>query len=278
MSPLDLAGDARVLWRLLWGQPRAGSHAQRLEGFYAPQAQRYDAFRARLLHGRADLIAALNIAPGDRVVELGCGTGSNLELLDRICPVASLASTQLVDLCPSLLELARQRAHAHGNVTVIEADATTWQPKQPVERVFLSYALTMMPDWRAVLANAWSMLAPGGRLGVVDFHLPGNTDSLPNRFWRRWFAHDGVHLSDQHLLALHSLFLAPHVEERQAPVPYLPGLRAPYYLFVGIKPVVHPPYPKGSRGDLPWLEAGGNALNPPQPPFETGGSRHVPQP
>ncbi|MDP2833116.1 MAG: class I SAM-dependent methyltransferase [Pseudomonadota bacterium] len=236
MSPLDLAADTRVLWRLLRGQPRLGSHAERLEGFYAPQAARYDTFRARLLHGRDDLIAALEIPAGASVVELGCGTGSNLAAIDRARPLESLAGVHLVDLCPALLALARQRAHGLGNITVVEADATTWQPAQPVDRVFLSYALTMMPNWRAVLVNAWAMLAPGGRLGVVDFHLPGNGSRLGNRFWRRWFAHDGVHLTDQHLRALQSLFIAPYVRERRAPVPYLPGLRAPYYLFVGVKP------------------------------------------
>ncbi len=237
MSPLDLAADARVLWRLLRGQPRSGSHAERLEGFYAPQASRYDAFRARLLHGRADLIKALEIPPGARVVELGCGTGSNLELIDQARSLESLTEVRLVDFCPSLLALARQRASQYPHVTVVEADATHWQPPRPVDRVILSYALTMMPNWRAVLLNAWSMLAPGGRLGVVDFHLPADGGRRVDRLWQRWFAHDGVHLSDQHLAALKSLFLAPQVEERRAPVPYLPGLRAPYYLFVGRKPL-----------------------------------------
>ncbi|MDP2787552.1 MAG: class I SAM-dependent methyltransferase [Pseudomonadota bacterium] len=242
MSPADLAADARILWRLLRGQPRSGSHAERLEGFYAPQAARYDAFRARLLHGRGDLLAALEIPAGARVVELGCGTGSNLEALGKTRPLDTLASVHLIDLCPALLAVARQRTARYANVAVIEADATTWQPQQPVDRVFLSYALTMMPDWRAVLTNAWTMLAPGGRLGIVDFHLPeaGNrfANRLGNRFWQRWFAHDGVHLSGQHLPALQSLSVNPYLQERRAPVPYLPGLRAPYYLFVGAKPAL----------------------------------------
>jgi S-adenosylmethionine-diacylgycerolhomoserine-N-methlytransferase len=244
MFPADFAADVRTLWRLLRGQPRRGSHAERLEGFYAPQAERYDAFRARLLHGRGDLIQALEIPAGARVVELGCGTGGNLALLGagRRSPdglaasLRDLAAIHLVDLCPALLEVARQRARGLANVQVIEADATDWQPPGPVDRVILSYALTMMPDWRAVLVNANAMLAPGGRLGVVDFHLPAEAGRLGNRFWQRWFAHDGVHLSDQHLRALKSLFVQPLVRERRAPVPYLPGLRAPYYLFVGIKP------------------------------------------
>lgn len=235
MSFADLAGDARVLWRLLRGQPRRGSHADRLAAFYAPQADRYDHFRARLLQGRDELIAALEIPAGARVVELGCGTGANLAALDRACPLAGLASVQLVDLCAPLLAVARARAAGHANVEVIEADATTWRPAKPVDRVYLSYALTMMPDWQAVLANAQAMLAPGGRIGVVDFHLSGGAGRFGKLFWRRWFGHDGVRLSERHLPELRALFREVLAQERRAALPYLPVLRAPYYLYVGGK-------------------------------------------
>jgi S-adenosylmethionine-diacylgycerolhomoserine-N-methlytransferase len=235
MSRSELAADARILWRLLRGQPDGASHAERLEGFYAVQATRYDAFRARLLHGRAELIQALEIPAGARVVELGAGTGSNLDALAQTCGLERLAQVQLVDLCPSLLAVARQRTRGLANVEVIAADAATWQPAQPVDRVFLAYSLTMMPDWRAVLANAQAMLAPGGRLGMVDFHLPAS-GGLANRFWRHWFAHDGVHLSAEHVPALRAMLAETHYAELRARVPYLPGLRAPYYLFVGQMP------------------------------------------
>jgi len=236
MSPAEIAADVRVLLRLLGGKPRRGSHAQRLARFYAPQADRYDAFRARLLHGREDLIRALDIRPGMRVVELGCGTGGNLEFLAQTMPLETLAGVDLVDLCPPLLAVARRRVAGMGlgNVRVIEADATTWRPERPADRVFLAYALTMMPDWRAVLDNAMAMLAPGGRLGLVDFHLPA-TGGLGNALWRRWFAHDGVFLSAEHLPALRARCDEARCEERRGPVPYLPGPCAPYYLFVGEK-------------------------------------------
>jgi S-adenosylmethionine-diacylgycerolhomoserine-N-methlytransferase len=236
LSP-ELAADVRILWRLLRGQPRNGNHAQRLQQFYAPQASRYDAFRARLLHGRADLIAALDIPAGAHVIELGCGTGSNLDLLGaRREGIAAFASVTLVDLCPALLDLARQRAQGMSNVAVIEADATIWQPPQSADCVFLCYSLSMMPDWRATLANAWSMLKPGGSLGLVDFHLPRQGGRLSNLFWRNWFAHDGVRLSAETLPALQALSPNAFIQQRRAPVPYLPRLRAPYYLYVGRKP------------------------------------------
>lgn len=235
MSRSELVADARILWRLLRGQPEAASHAERLEGFYAVQATRYDVFRARLLHGRDALIEALEIPPGGRIVELGAGTGANLDALARCVRIDRLERVHLIDLCPSLLAVARQRTRGMANVEVIAADAATWRPAGPVDRVFLSYSLTMMPDWRAVLANARAMLAPGGRLGVVDFHLPVS-GGLANRFWKRWFGHDGVHLSDAHIPALQAMFAELHCVERRARVPYLPGLRAPYYLFVGKMP------------------------------------------
>jgi len=241
MRPAELAADARILWRMLCGQPRAGSHAERLQGFYAPQATRYDAFRARLLHGREALIADLDIPVGARVVELGCGTGSNLATLDRVRPLAGLAGVHLVDLCPALLAQARRRAAGLGNVEVAEADAASWRPPMPVQRVFLSYSLSMMPDWRAVLDNAWAMLAPGGRIGVVDFHAPDSR--LGKLFWGAWFGHDGVCLTDVHLPALRARFHERFTIRSRAPIPYLPGARAHYYRFVGEKRDRHVPEP-----------------------------------
>lgn len=242
MAAADLAADARILWRLLRGQPNTGSHAERLQAFYAPQAERYDAFRARLLHGRQELIERLDLQPGARVVELGCGTGSSLMRIGA--RAGQFASFDMVDLCPALLDVARQRAAGHESIRIIEADATTWQPDQPVDCVFMSYALTMIPDWSRVIANAQAMLVPGGRIGVVDFHLPAAGNRLGNAFWRKWFGHDGVHLSEKHLPLLRRLFVEQFAAERRAPVPYLPGLLAPYYLFVGV------------RGDLAGEETG----------------------
>lgn len=229
----ELAADARILWRLLRGQPGGGTHAARLQAFYAPQAERYDVFRARLLHGREALLARLAPRPGERVVELGCGTGGSLAMLDSVVP--ALAGVDLVDLCPALLAVARARAQGRANVRVHEADATTWRPDAPADVVFMSYALTMMPHWQGVLANAHAMLAPGGRFGIVDFHLPARASRFGNAFWRRWFAHDGVHLSSGHLPALCALFDTLHMAEQRAAVPYLPVLRAPYYHFIGRK-------------------------------------------
>jgi len=226
-----------VLLRLLRGQPRSGDARERLNAFYAPQAERYDAFRSRLLHGRAELIERLELQPGHTVVELGAGTGWNTGCYAALLPY--LAATHLVDLCAPLLAQARIRLAGHGNVWIHEADAAQFMPPRAADRVYIAYALTMMPAWERVLENARRMLKPGGRIGVVDFHLPeprpgdGALAALGRAFWRVWFAHDGVMLDGARLARLRASFEPLVLQQRRGRLPYLPGLKAPYYLFVG---------------------------------------------
>ena len=234
--------DLPVLWRMLRGMARDGDHAQRLEGFYAGQAAAYDRFRERLLHGRDELLASLPWQPGASLVELGAGTGRNLEpIADRI---PGLASVHLVDLCPSLLAVARQRiaARAWSNVSAIEADATTWQPPHPIDIVVCAYSLSMMPDWRATVANACAMLKPDGVLAVVDFTVidPATArqagvaaqPALLRWAWRRWFGHDGVHPDPALLPHLASRLKTERLHVGRGRIPYLP-LRAAYLQYVG---------------------------------------------
>lgn len=223
-------GEARVLLRLLRGLPHRGAHQDRLQAFYAPQAGYYDAFRERMLHGRSRLLELMQFAPGQVLVDLGAGTGWNLESLG---PCArELARADLVDLCPALLDVARRRFEGWSNVRVIEHDAASYDPGVRADRILFSYSLSMMPGWRAALQNALRMLKPGGLLGVADFRLPAGR--IAAAFWRRWFAHDGVKLDPEHMAELRASFAELHCMERCGAVPWLP-LRAPYYLFVGRK-------------------------------------------
>jgi S-adenosylmethionine-diacylgycerolhomoserine-N-methlytransferase len=244
---MSLIADARTLLQLARGTSRHASHAERLQAFYGPQASHYDAFRERLLHGREDLIRRLAPPPGGMVVELGAGTGRNLEYFGA--RLHSLARVEVVDLCPALLEQARKRcARWPGVAAVVEADATTYRPSHPADCVYFSYALTMIPDWQAAVDNALAILRPGGLLGAVDFYVPprhppagvARQGSLSRHFWRHWFRHDGVHLDPRHLPYLLARSEPVCCEQRRAAVPYLPGLRVPYYLYIGRKPTPQP--------------------------------------
>jgi S-adenosylmethionine-diacylgycerolhomoserine-N-methlytransferase len=225
--------EMRTLWRMARGMPGVGDHASRLEAFYGPQAAHYDSFRERLLAGRRELMTWLQPVAGERIVELGAGTGRNPAYLGPA--LAALGNLTLVDICPSLLAQARRRWHGADNISVVEADACTWRPAATVDAVYFSYALTMIPDWRAALENAISMLRPGGRLAVVDFTLTPQQSRLGRLFWRTWFGHDGVRLDAEHPATLARLLQRHELSLRKAAVPYLPAATVPYYLFLGVR-------------------------------------------
>lgn len=237
-----LKSDLRVILALARGMPRAGDHQARLEGFYAKQADDYDRFRERLLPGRAELYASLDLPDGAVMVELGGGTAAGLRHLGE--RIHRLGAVHVVDLCPSLLERARRRCAEQRwtTVTCHQGDATRWLPPQPADVVVLSYALTMMPTWEAVVAHACAMLRPGGRLALVDFHLSASEQragrayhSTTRRwFWRRWFAHDGVHLGHARLDAVMAATEPIELVEDEVRLPWLP-LRVPYYRYIGRK-------------------------------------------
>ncbi len=226
-----------TLMQLLRGQRRHGDHAGRLQAFYAPQADGYDDFRERLLHGRQELVAGLlaNLAQTNRPIlaELGAGTGKNLDYIGR--EVARFKRIDLVDLCPALLAIARRRAASLANVKVIEADVRRYRPAAALDAVLCSYSLSMMPEWREVLDLALALLKPGGTMAVVDFTVTAGQSRFARRFWQAWFGHDGVRLSPEHLALLRRHFPEHRYQERRCAVPYLPGLTVPYYLFIGRK-------------------------------------------
>ncbi len=78
---MSLLSDLKVLYHLAVKPVRGGSHAERMESFYAGQADAYDDFRRRLLKGREEMYGAVPTPDGGVWVDMGGGTGSNLEYL-----------------------------------------------------------------------------------------------------------------------------------------------------------------------------------------------------
>lgn len=112
---------------------------------------------------RAEVIDTWSIRSGDRILELGCGTGlMTRQLLDRGAIVTC------VDRSPPMLARARKRAP---EATFVEHDVPTFAPRGTYDRVILSYILHELDRdaRRATLAMARAALAPGGLVGIVDF-------------------------------------------------------------------------------------------------------------
>jgi len=242
---MSVPSDLPVLWHLLVSPIRGTSHAERLNSFYAGQAADYDAFRARLLKGRGELLQSLPAPTGGVWVDMGGGTGANLEAAPWL---SSCRRVVVADLCQPLLDVCRERVQHRGwsQVEPVLADVTTYDPGEPVDLVTFSYSLTMIPDWFRAVERARAMLAPGGVIGIVDFYVsrkyvPANRVRhgwLTRSLIPVWFATDNVHPSRDHLPYLESRFETVRLDEDRAAIPYVPLLKAPYYRFVGRKPLL----------------------------------------
>jgi S-adenosylmethionine-diacylgycerolhomoserine-N-methlytransferase len=165
--------------------------AERMDRMYRHQRRLYDLTRKFYLLGRDGMIRGLKPAPDAHVLEIGCGTARNLILAAKHFPDAEYFG---VDISEEMLTTAHAniaREKLDDAIEVVQADAANFDPKalfgvQRFDRIFISYSLSMIPVWRAVLQHALTMLAPNGELHIVDF---GDQRGLPDFFGRalqRW--------------------------------------------------------------------------------------------
>jgi S-adenosylmethionine-diacylgycerolhomoserine-N-methlytransferase len=238
----DFADDIAAVYHLIFPQRRGSSSAEKIENFYASQAGDYDRFREKLLPGRRELIHTLIPENFSGVwVDFGAGTGRNVEY--ALSRLSSSSKVILVDFCPSLLAIAKERVTRLGlhNVEIVEADVCTYDLVGiKADVVSFSYSLTMMPKWKEALTNAHRLLKEGGELGIVDFcdrqlDNPIYDNTFNAWFWRKWFAVDGVHLNICHQLYIKTHFAMREHRSWRHSLPVLPFLRPWRYLCVGRK-------------------------------------------
>src|SRR6516225_8473990 len=105
---MGFVSDLGIVYRMIFARAGGGSHGDRLEAFYRSQAGAYDDFRRRLLHGRQEMMKALDVPDNARALDMGGGTGSNFECLGD--GIKRFADVAIVDLSPSLLKMADERA------------------------------------------------------------------------------------------------------------------------------------------------------------------------
>lgn len=135
----------------------------------------------------------------------------------------------LVDLSPSLCRVAGDRFHRLGwkNVNVICNDARRFRLEDHViveneksvdehagkvqaDLVTMSYSLSMIPEFYAMIDSLSGLLHPNGVVGVADFYVQSEVDYhsrnyiggeinrhcmwISRVFWRTWFEADRVSL------------------------------------------------------------------------------------
>ena len=108
-----------------------------------------------------------------------------------------------------------------------------------VDCVSFSYSLTIRPDWKTAIQNAFRLLKQGGHIAGCDFTINSEEEeeqtSLSEQFFSWLFAHDDVHLSADYIPSLQKAFEEVDLQRGFGSFPYTPFLRAPFYHFIGKK-------------------------------------------
>ena len=122
----------------------------------------------RLVAGAPRVLDAFGIRPGQRVLEIGPGTGVySVEAARRVAPAGHLVC---LDLQRPMLEHTRARlAAARLTAQLVQGDATALPLRSAcLDHAFLVTVLGEIPDRAAALAEIKRVLTPGGRLSVGE--------------------------------------------------------------------------------------------------------------
>ena len=133
---------------------------------YENIAWAYDLIFGPALHpGRVNAIRRMGIKPGDRVLEVGVGTGINAALYPTDCSVTG------IDLSSSMLEKARERVARKGvrNVRLLQMDAANLKfADDTFDIVYAPYVISVVPDPVAVTREMRRVCRPGGRIVILN--------------------------------------------------------------------------------------------------------------
>ena len=148
--------------------------AAAMDRMYRYQTAIYDLTRKPYLLGRDTLIESLGPPEGGSILEMACGTGRNLIKAAELYPSGRFFGFDVSHVMVTKAKASSERKGLSGAITLTSGDANHFEPKQAFglsqfDRVYISYALSMIPEWERALRSALAFTKPDGTLSIVDF-------------------------------------------------------------------------------------------------------------
>lgn len=139
---------------------------ERIEKAYSSYAGVYDRVFGRVFQdSRETVVRNLKVAPGERVLEVGVGTGLCLPLYPANCDITA------IDLSEPMLAKAAERVQELGLTNVkllhMDAGAMTFEDSS-FDIVIAAYVVTAVPDYRKLMEEMVRVSRPGARLILLN--------------------------------------------------------------------------------------------------------------
>ena len=133
---------------------------------YAPIYDRL--FGTVMKKTRQRSVNLLSLQPGDYLLIPGIGTGLDLAHISAGVQVTG------TDISPAMLSEAKRKSYE--GLKLMEMDAQTLQfPDSSFNAVLLNLILSVVPDGKKCLQEAWRVLRPSGRIAIFDKFLPDHS-------------------------------------------------------------------------------------------------------
>jgi trans-aconitate 2-methyltransferase len=143
---------------------------------HAWNANTYLRFANERTQPAVDLVARVDLAAPQRIVDLGCGPGNSTGLLKARWPEAKVTG---IDNSADMIKAARRD---HPGIEFAEGDLSTWSPEAPYDLVFTNAALQWVGDHGRLLPRLLDAVAPEGALAV---QMPRNHDFATHALMRQ---------------------------------------------------------------------------------------------
>jgi ubiquinone/menaquinone biosynthesis C-methylase UbiE len=141
------------------------SKAPSLQLDSATLADEYDRLGIRQFNHGLQLLDALDLREGERVLDIGCGTGRLTESAAQ--RVGAQGEVLGIDPLPLRVERALQRAQGRFAARVGRAEKLAEIAHAHFDVVYLNSVIHWIPDQQSALREAWRVLKPGGRIGFT---------------------------------------------------------------------------------------------------------------